>query len=87
MDSMAPGSELQRAGVEPVGRMSYELANGSVHEYPFGLAQIEFMGEVTAGRVIFGPDETEPILERPPQDTTRASITFFRSTASATGTW
>ena len=61
-DSMAPGSELKRAGIEPVGKMNYELADGSVHEYPFGLAQIEFMGEVTAGRVIFGPDDTEPIL-------------------------
>jgi hypothetical protein len=29
---------------------------------PFGLAQIEFMGEITAGRVIFGPDGVEPIL-------------------------
>ena len=26
------------------------------------LAQIEFMGEVTAGRVIFGPEGVEPIL-------------------------
>ena len=61
-DSMAPGSELQRVGIRPVGKTSYELANGSVVEYPFGLAQIEFMGEVTAGRVIFGPEGTEPIL-------------------------
>ncbi len=53
-DSMAPGSELRNAGIEPVGKMSYELANGEVQEYPFGLAQIEFMGDVTAGRVIFG---------------------------------
>jgi len=33
-----------------------------VHEYEFGLAQIEFMGEITAGRVIFAPDDAEPIL-------------------------
>ncbi len=61
-DSMAPGSELRNAGIEPVGKMSYELANGEVQEYPFGLAQIEFMGDVTAGRVIFGPKGTEPLL-------------------------
>ena len=61
-DSMAPGSELKNAGIEPVGKMSYELANGEVQEYPFGLAQIEFMGDVTAGRVIFGPEGTEPLL-------------------------
>ena len=61
-DSMAPGSELSKAGIQPVGRSIYELADGSVHEYPFGLAQIEFMGEITAGRVIFGPEGIEPIL-------------------------
>jgi len=62
IDSMAPANELLKAGIQPVGRTSYELANGSVHEYRFGLAQIEFMGEITAGRVIFGPDDVEPIL-------------------------
>jgi predicted aspartyl protease len=59
---MAPGSELRTAGISPIGRTSYERANGEVQEYPFGLAQIEFMGEVTAGRVIFGPEGTDPIL-------------------------
>ena len=61
-DSMASGSELARAGIQPIGRTSDELADGSVHEYAFGLAQIEFMGDVTAGRVIFGPEGVEPIL-------------------------
>jgi predicted aspartyl protease len=61
-DSMAPARELRRIGVTPAGRMAYELADGSVHEYVFGLARIEFMGEVTAGRVLFGPDDAEPRL-------------------------
>jgi len=61
-DSMAPASELAKAGIHPVGRTTYELAGGTLQEYPFGLAQIEFMGEVTAGRVIFGPENVEPIL-------------------------
>ena len=59
---MAPASELAKAGIAPVGRMSYELADGTVDEYAFGLAQIEFMGEITAGRVIFGPEGVAPIL-------------------------
>ncbi len=42
--------------------MSYELANGSVKEYPYGLVRIEFMGETTAGRVIFGESGSEPLL-------------------------
>src|SRR5207249_1556153 len=61
-DSMAPGSDLLKVGIHPIGRTTYELADGSAHEYDFGLAQIDFMGEVTAGRVVFGPNDVEPIL-------------------------
>jgi len=61
-DSLAPASALRAAGFEPVGKTSYELADGRVVEYEFAIARIEFMGEITAGRVIFGPDEAEPLL-------------------------
>jgi clan AA aspartic protease len=61
-DSLAPASELTSIGVQPAGRMTYELADGTLQEYSFGLVKIEFMGEITAGRVIFGPDNAEPIL-------------------------
>ena len=61
-DSMAPASELKRAGIRRSGRMTYELADGTTVEYDFGLVVIEFMGEITAGRVIFGPDGCEPLL-------------------------
>ena len=62
IDSLAPAKALTRMGVSPAGKMAYELTNGTVQEYQFGLVQIEFMGEVTTGRVIFGPDEAEPLL-------------------------
>jgi len=61
-DSLAPAGKLKKAGIDPVGKMTYELADGSTIEYPFGLAVIEFMGEITAGRVIFGPENSEPLL-------------------------
>src|SRR6267142_6180664 len=61
-DSLVPASELNTIGVQPVGKTTYELANGEVVEYEFGLVEIDFMDEVTAGRVIFGPDNSEPIL-------------------------
>ena len=61
-DCLAPAAALARIGVRPVGMTAYELADGSVHQYPFGLARIEFMGEVTAGRVVFGPDDVVPLL-------------------------
>jgi clan AA aspartic protease len=61
-DSMIPVPELEKIGIKKEGKMSYELADGTVKEYPFGLARIEFMGEMTAGRVIFGLPGAEPIL-------------------------
>ena len=61
-DSLAPSPELRKAGIQPVGKTAYELANGAVEEYEFGLAEITFMGEGTAGRIVFGPDNSEPLL-------------------------
>lgn len=61
-DSLAPRAELEKIGLKPIGKTVYELANGSVEEYEYGLAEITFMGEVTAGRIIFGPDDAEPLL-------------------------
>ncbi len=61
-DSLAPAAELRKIGVVPVGKTVYELADGRIQEYAFGLVRIAFMGEITAGRVIFGPDDAEPLL-------------------------
>jgi clan AA aspartic protease len=62
MDSVIPASELRKIGIEPVATEAFELADGSVREFAFGLAQLEVMGKVTAGRVLFGPDGIEPLL-------------------------
>ena len=62
MDSMAPASELRKIGIEPVGKRLYEFANGEVHEYEHGLAQVSFMNETTWTDIIFGPENTQPIL-------------------------
>ena len=61
-DSLAPGAELRKIGLRPIGKTVSELANGAVEEYEYGLVEITFMGEVTAGRIIFGPDDAEPLL-------------------------
>src|SRR5687767_15050355 len=61
-DSTAPASGLTKAGIRRRGRMAYELADGSTVEYDYGLAEIEFMGELTSGRIIFGPNGSEPLL-------------------------
>jgi clan AA aspartic protease len=62
IDCMAPGDELRRLGLPEEGRTTYELADGRLQEFAFGLARIEFMGEITAGRIIFGPDGSAPLL-------------------------
>jgi predicted aspartyl protease len=59
---MVPTDELEKIGVRKESKMSYELVNGTVKEYPYGLVRIEFMGETTAGRVIFGEPRCEPLL-------------------------
>ncbi|HPO14554.1 MAG TPA: clan AA aspartic protease [Candidatus Hydrogenedentes bacterium] len=61
-DSMVPSDKLTDIGVQPVGKTAYELADGSLREYSFGLVKIEFMGETTAGRIIFGDPGSEPLL-------------------------
>ena len=62
MDSMAPASELRKIGITPVGKRVYEFANGEVEEYEHGLAQVSFMNETTWTDIIFGPENSEPIL-------------------------
>ena len=62
IDSMAPASELIRVGIEPVGKRTYELASGELQEFEYGLAKLRFMDEITSTDIIFGPENTEPIL-------------------------
>jgi len=62
VESMAPASELRRVGIEPVGKRTYELASGELREYEYGLAELRFMDEITSTDIIFGPENTEPML-------------------------
>ena len=57
-DSLAPADELEKIGVVKEGKMAYELANGTVKEYPYGLVRIEFMGE--GGRAEQGDAHASP---------------------------
>ena len=61
-DSMVPRPHLEAIGLEPVSRRAYELADGSELELDVTNAGIEFMGEILAGRVIYGDPEVEPLL-------------------------
>ena len=62
MDCMAPAARLRKIGLVKRDRVAYELADGRTAEYDVGFAEVEFMGGVVPARVIFGPDNCEPIL-------------------------
>jgi predicted aspartyl protease len=63
-DSIAPASELERIGVVPIGQTACVLADGSAGECAYGIASIEFMGEVQESRIVFGPEGVKPALGR-----------------------
>ncbi len=62
IDCYAPAARLREIGIQPVGRRTDELADGSELALDVGVAQIEFMGEVVGATVIFGKDDAEPLL-------------------------
>jgi clan AA aspartic protease len=61
-DCLIPREAVEALGLEPRGTVDLILADERETTLPFGLAEIEFMGEVTSGRVIFGPNGGEPLL-------------------------
>ena len=61
-DSLVPGKHLEAVGLQPRGRRVYELADGSELVMQVTVAEIEFMGEIVGGTVIYGGDDAEPLL-------------------------
>ena len=61
-NSFAPASELRRIGIEPTGKDVFELVNGQVEECQYAYVKMAFMEEITATRIIFGPDDIQPLL-------------------------
>ena len=61
-DSLIPEEGAAVLDLEPLGHAECELADGTPKNFPFAVCQIEFMGEITGGRVLFGPSGSEPLL-------------------------
>ena len=61
-DSLIPACELEKIGVKPSAKKPYELANGEIHRYEVAWVELSLMDETIESRVIFGPDNAEPIL-------------------------
>ncbi len=62
VDCLVPGKHLRGIGLEPKGKRSYELADGTEIRMDVTVAQVEFMGDFAGATVIYGADDAEPIL-------------------------
>ena len=61
-DSLVPRPHLEAIGLEPKGRRVYELADGSELIMDITTGDIEFMGEIVGGTILFGDAGAEPLL-------------------------
>ena len=61
-DSLVPKSHLEAIGLESKGLRGYETADGRNIKVDVTTADIEFMGDFTAGRIIMGDEDAEPRL-------------------------
>jgi predicted aspartyl protease len=57
-----PGKLADELGIEPVGAVPLEMADGSITELPYGICLFDFGGETVAGNVVIGPPECEPLV-------------------------
>ncbi len=62
VDSLVPGKSLREIGLAPKAKRMYELADGSKVKMDITVGELEFMGELVGSTIIFGADDTEPIL-------------------------
>ena len=61
-DCLVPRAALESIGLQPEGKRSYELADGSKIQFNSAVAQVEFMGDFVGSTILFGDDDTEPLL-------------------------
>ena len=61
-DCLVPRQHLEAIGLKPKGQRTYELANGAELKLDVTSADIEFMGEIVGGTILFGAEDAEPLL-------------------------
>ena len=61
-DTFVPRRHLEAIGLQPKGNSTYELADGSTVQMDVTVALIETMGRFGGLNVVFGGDNTEPLL-------------------------
>ncbi len=61
-DSLVPREHLEAIGLEPKGRRIRRLTDGRELILDATIAEIEFMGEIVGGTIVFGEPDAEPLL-------------------------
>ena len=62
IDSLVPGPHLDAIGLKPEGKRVYELADGNEIVMDITIAEIEFMGEIVGGTILYGAPDAQPLL-------------------------
>jgi clan AA aspartic protease len=62
VDCLVPKKHLESIGLAPKGKRTYELADGSEVKLDITTGEIEFMGDIVGVTLIYGSDDSEPIL-------------------------
>ena len=62
MDSLVPRHHLEAIGLRPTGQRVYITADGRQVVLNVALGELEIMGELSGGVIVFGDEGAEPLL-------------------------
>ena len=62
VDSLVPRRYLEDIGLQPTGRRLYVTADGREVAMDVTVGELEIMGELSGGVIVFGDDGSEPLL-------------------------
>ena len=62
IDCLVPRPHLEAIGLKAKGQRVYGLADGSDLKMDITTGDIEFMGEIVGGTIVFGETNAEPLL-------------------------
>ena len=62
VDSLVPRPRLESIGLEPMGQRMYETADGRTITMDVATGELEVMGEIAGGLILFGDADVEPRL-------------------------
>ena len=62
IDSLVPRRSLEAIGLKPTGRRMYATADGRQVEMDVTVGELEIMGALSGGVIVFGDEGAEPLL-------------------------